>query len=60
MTLLLDDAGVRTHLDAERALEWIAEALREHAAGELVAPPRVHADLGAARLVLTAGRLRGR
>jgi ornithine cyclodeaminase len=40
-------------------VRWIGEAVDAHHRGELIAPPRAHADLGDGRLVFTTGRLRG-
>ncbi|MEV7602645.1 NAD(P)-binding domain-containing protein [Kitasatospora sp. NPDC089797] len=56
--LLLNDDDVRRHLDAPRTVRAVREALLAAHAGDLVAPPRVHAELGDGRLVFTAGRLR--
>src|SRR5262249_31218135 len=41
------------------AVRWMGEAVDAHHRGELVAPPRAHVDFTDARLVFTAGRLRG-
>lgn len=56
---VLHDEDVVALLGATDAIAWMGEAVDAHYRGELVAPPRVHADLGAGRLVFTAGRLRG-
>ena len=37
----------------------MGEAIDANNRGDLVAPPRVHADLGDGRIVFTTGRLRG-
>ncbi len=56
---ILHDADVRERLGAADAVRWTSEAVDAHHRGELVAPPRVHADFGDGRLVFTTGRLRG-
>ncbi|MGH8988994.1 MAG: ornithine cyclodeaminase family protein [Acidimicrobiales bacterium] len=58
MTIVLDDEAIRTQLAAEDATRWMGEAIDAHHRGDLVAPPRVHADLGDGRLVFTTGHLR--
>src|ERR1039458_4774406 len=37
----------------------MGEAIDDHHRGNLVAPPRAHADIGGGRIMFTAGRLRG-
>jgi ornithine cyclodeaminase len=57
--LVLHDGDVLTWLTAADAVRWAGEAVDAHHRGELVAPARIHTDLGDSRLVFTAGRLRG-
>jgi ornithine cyclodeaminase/alanine dehydrogenase-like protein (mu-crystallin family) len=57
--LVLRDHDVVTWLTAADAVRWAGEAVDAHHRGELMAPPRIHADLGDSRLVLTTGHLRG-
>lgn len=59
MELVLHDGEILDRLSAVDAVRWMGEAIDAHHRGELVAPPRVHADFGEGRLVFTAGRLRG-
>lgn len=59
MQRLLTDAEIRSRLTAERAVGWMREALRDHADGRLIAPPRIAADLAGSRLMITAGRRTG-
>jgi len=56
---ILHDEDVLEQLSAADAVRWMAEAVDAHHRGELVAPPRAHADFGDGRVVFTAGRLRG-
>ncbi len=56
---MLTDAEISTRLTAKRAVDWIREALRDHASGRLIAPPRIAADLAGSRLMITAGRRTG-
>jgi len=56
---ILHDQDVLEQLSAADAVRWMAEAVDAHHRGELVAPPRAHADFGDGRVVFTAGRLRG-
>lgn len=56
---IFDDDDIRSRLDAADAVRWMGEAIDAHHRGDLVAPSRVHADLGAGRIVFTTGRLRG-
>lgn len=56
---ILHDEDVLERLSAADAVRWMAEAVDAHHRGELVAPPRAHADFGDGRVVFTAGRLRG-
>ena len=70
--VLLDDDLIKERLTPDRAVAWIRDALRDHAEGLLVAPPRATADLAgypamwlvaatamllAAALMLTGARL---
>ena len=59
MTVILYDDDIRSRLDARDAVRWMGEAIDANYCGDLVAPPRVHADLGDGRIVFTTGRLRG-
>ena len=59
MTVILYDDDIRSRLDARDAVRWMGEAIDANNRGDLVAPPRVHADLGDGRIVFTTGRLRG-
>lgn len=59
MTIILYDDDIRSRLDARDAVRWMGEAIDANYRGDLVAPPRVHADLGDGRMVFTTGRLRG-
>lgn len=56
---VLDDAAIVRHLSAGAAVRWMGEAVDAHHRGELVAPPRVHTELGESRLVFTTGQLQG-
>lgn len=47
-------------MDAASAVVWMAEAIDAHHRGELLAPPRVTADLGEGTLLFTTGRWIGR
>ncbi|MET8957068.1 NAD(P)-binding domain-containing protein [Streptomyces sp. NPDC004533] len=55
--LLLNDDDVRTRLDAATAVRAVRGALLAAHEGTLHAPPRIHTDLGAGRLVFTVGHL---
>ncbi|MFG2137532.1 ornithine cyclodeaminase family protein [Streptomyces sp. NPDC048650] len=57
--VLLGDAEVRDRLDPARALAAVRQALLDHHAGRLAAPPRVRAGLGDGELVFTVGALSG-
>lgn len=57
--MILHDDDVLDRLSAADAVRWMGEAVDAHHRGELVAPPRAHADFGEGRLVFTAGRLAG-
>lgn len=59
MVLVLDDEDIRARLSSSDAVRWIADAIDAEHRGELVSPPRAHADFGDGRLVFTTGRLRG-
>lgn len=56
---MMYDDDIRSRLDARDAVRWMGEAIDAGYCGDLVTPPRVHADLGDGRIVFTAGRLRG-
>jgi len=56
MVTVLDDAAVLARLDPRAAVDAMREALIAAHRGELVAPPRVHADV----LTFTGGRMPGR
>lgn len=58
--VLLSDADIAERLDAATAVTWCAEAIAAAHRGELLAPPRAHADLGDGRFAFTAGRMPGR
>lgn len=57
--VILHDDDFLDRLEAGDAVRWSGEAVDAHHRGELVAPPRAHADFGDAGLAFTAGRLRG-
>jgi ornithine cyclodeaminase/alanine dehydrogenase-like protein (mu-crystallin family) len=57
MTRLLSDEDVRARLTPETAVEGARTALVDAHRGDLQAPPRVHAELGARSLVFTVGGL---
>ncbi|MHB8246739.1 MAG: NAD(P)-binding domain-containing protein [Acidimicrobiales bacterium] len=59
MTTILYDDDITRRLSASDAVRWMGEAIDAHHRGDLVAPPRAHADLGEGRIVFTTGRLRG-
>lgn len=59
MEMVLHDDDILSRLSAADAVSWMGDAVDAHHRGELVAPPRAQADFGDARLVFTAGRLRG-
>lgn len=56
---IVHDADVVERLGAVDAVRWMGEAVDAHHRGDLIAPPRVHTDLGEGRQVFTSGRLRG-
>ncbi|HET9731417.1 MAG TPA: hypothetical protein VFP54_01975 [Acidimicrobiales bacterium] len=56
---ILHDEDVLERLNAADAVRWMGEAVDARHRGKLVAPPRVHADLGSGKVVFTAGRLHG-
>jgi ornithine cyclodeaminase/alanine dehydrogenase-like protein (mu-crystallin family) len=56
---IFDDDDIRSRLDARDAVRWMGEAIDAHHRGDLISPPRTHADLGAGRIMFTTGRLRG-
>lgn len=58
VTQLFSDLDIE-QLEARRAVGWIKEAIDANHRGDLVAPPRVHADFGDSSLVFTTGRLKG-
>ncbi|NHN56293.1 hypothetical protein G9U51_10950 [Calidifontibacter sp. DB0510] len=55
MALVLTDEDL-ARLRPRDAVDWMLEALRLRAGGDLMAPPRLRADLGDGALVVTAGR----
>jgi ornithine cyclodeaminase len=57
--LVLTDSDVRRHIDASVAVPKMEDALRELAAGTLVAPPRFSLDTPKGSLVFTAGAATG-
>jgi ornithine cyclodeaminase/alanine dehydrogenase-like protein (mu-crystallin family) len=57
--VILHDDDLLDRLGAGDAVRWSGEAVDAHHRGELVAPPRAHADSCDAGLAFTAGRLRG-
>jgi len=59
VTAVFQDTDILGGLSAAAAVRWMGEAVDAHHRGELIAPPRAHADLGDGRLVFTTGRLRG-
>jgi ornithine cyclodeaminase/alanine dehydrogenase-like protein (mu-crystallin family) len=59
VSIVLRDGDVRSRLDAGDAVRWMGEAIDAHHRGDLVAPPRVRAELGGGAFAFTAGRLRG-
>lgn len=59
MSIVLSDDDIKARLGAADAVRWMGEAVDAHYRGDLVAPPRVHADLGDGRFAFTTGRLRG-
>ena len=59
MTRIVYDEEIRSQLSPRDAVRWMGEAIDAHYRGALVAPARVHADLGAGQIVFTAGHLRG-
>jgi len=59
VTVIFSDDEIRSQLNPHDAIQWMGEAIDDHHRGNLVAPPRAHADLGDGRIVFTAGHLRG-
>ena len=59
VTVIFSDDEIRSQLNAKDAVQWMGEAIDDHHRGNLVAPPRAHADLGGGRIMFTAGQLRG-
>ncbi|MGC2192393.1 MAG: ornithine cyclodeaminase family protein [Candidatus Dormiibacterota bacterium] len=57
--MVLDDEQVRLRLDPGRAVAAVRQALLDAERGDLVAPPRVFAELGDGRLIFTAGARAG-
>ncbi len=57
--MIFSDDEIRSQLNAKDAIQWMGEAIDDHHRGNLVAPPRAHADLGDGRIMFTAGQLRG-
>lgn len=58
--VLLSDAELVERLDAATAVAWCRDAIVAAHRGDLLAPPRVHADLDDGRFAYTAGRMPGR
>lgn len=58
--VVLRDADLTKRLSAETTVAWCRDAILAAHRGELLAPPRAHADLGDGRFAFTAGRLVGR
>jgi hypothetical protein len=54
-SIVLTDDAVRRVLPMSAAVDRIESALREHAAGTLVAPPRFRVDVAKGALIFTAG-----
>lgn len=59
MTSTFYDDQIRSQLSAADAVRWMGEAIDDHHRGNLLAPPRAHAELGNGRIMFTGGRLRG-
>jgi ornithine cyclodeaminase/alanine dehydrogenase-like protein (mu-crystallin family) len=59
VTVILVDDEIRSRLNARDAVQWMGEAIDDHHRGNLVAPPRSHADLRGGRIAFTSGQLRG-
>ena len=59
VTIIIADDQIRSHLNAADAVRWMGEAIDDHHRGNLIAPPRTHAEFEGGRIVYTAGRLRG-
>lgn len=57
--LVLDDDDVRRLLEPATAVAAVRDSLSAHYSGELIAPARVHADLGGGEVYFTTGRLAG-
>jgi ornithine cyclodeaminase len=57
--MIFYDDEIRLRLSAKDAVRWMGEAIDDHHCGNLVAPPRAHAELGDGQIVFTAGQLRG-
>ncbi|MEI2779410.1 MAG: hypothetical protein V9G19_26330 [Tetrasphaera sp.] len=58
--VVLTDTDILAALTPEIAVDGMRAALRAHATGHHVTPPRVHAQLSAGRLIYTAGEAPGR
>lgn len=56
----LTDIDIAERLDPATAVAAMRRALIDHARGDLIAPPRIQADLGDGRLTITAGAHLGR
>ena len=56
---VLTDAEVAAELTPQRAVGWARQALRDHADGRLVAPPRAAVAVPGGRLTFTAGGVGG-
>jgi len=59
VTVIFSDDEIRSQLNVNDAIQWMGEAIDDHHRGNLVAPPRAHADLEDGRIMFTAGQLRG-
>jgi ornithine cyclodeaminase len=57
--LVLDDGKVRQLLESAAAIAAVRDSLAAQHAGRLIAPARLHADLGDGDLLFTVGRLAG-
>jgi ornithine cyclodeaminase/alanine dehydrogenase-like protein (mu-crystallin family) len=57
--ILLDDEALLARLDAGTAVAAMRQAVLDAERGDMSAPPRLSADLGAGRIVFTAGARRG-
>lgn len=58
--IMLDDEAVRARLEPGAAVAAMRQAMLDVGRGDMLAPPRVSADLGGGRMVFTAGAHVGR